>query len=121
MVDKVDDILDGQNKCVNLLASDYQRRSHFQHHKVVAAYLGQEAFTKKAHDQDLAKHGGMNFGEAFKGCPQRESARSSKFNAEQKPFAAHFSHHLIAFKSGGQSLLQLSADSRGSLAKPLAF
>src|SRR6516225_2007427 len=69
------------NEGVHLLTFNNQRRSHFQHHKVVPADLGQKPeITEEPHHQNLAEHSAMHGTKRFVWNAQSQLLRRLEFN-----------------------------------------
>src|SRR5579862_1076369 len=84
-----DDVAKGGDEVVQVLLGGDERRRRLEHHKIVAADLGENSlFAEHAHDDDLTEHGGVNSVEGFIERTEREFLRRGEFDAGEQAHAA---------------------------------
>src|SRR5262249_46800501 len=90
---------------IHLLVFDYQRRSHFQHHEIVPAYLGQKTkIAEQSHHQNLSEHRAVDGAKRFVWNSQPKLLWSLEFNSHQQAHSANFLDHLEFLESRSELL-----------------
>ena len=114
-VDGLEGGFDGVEVLGDLVFGDDERRSNFEDHEVVAAYLGEDVVVlEEAHGEHLAEHAGVNCAEGLEGDAEADRGRRLQDDSVEETRAADLREHLEAAEASCELGAELGAEVFGA-------